>query len=72
MIDPQSICRIAEMLHAIKIFIETANRLTPEDIKGLEQVVAFMERPKEVRIREMTISEIERVLGYPIKIVKET
>lgn len=72
MIDPQSICRIPKMLHAIKIFIETANRLTPEDIKGLEQVVAFMEKPKEASIREMTVSEIEKALGHPIKIVKET
>ncbi|WP_347003125.1 hypothetical protein [Enterocloster clostridioformis] len=34
--DLESEYRVIEMLHAIKIFIEAAKRLTPEDIDALE------------------------------------
>lgn len=63
--------RVIEMLHAIKVFIEAAKRLTPEDIDALEKIADFMKKSKPQEPCEMTISEIEKALGHPIKIIKE-
>lgn len=69
--NPDSVIRITEMLHAIKIFIEAANKLTDEDIRGLEQVAEVMTKSDSRKTEEMTLDELERVLGHPVKIVKE-
>lgn len=69
--SPDSFIRVAEMLHAIKIFIEAANKLTDEDIRGLEQVAEVMTKSDGRKTEEMTLDELERVLGHPVKIVKE-
>lgn len=69
--NPDSVIRITEMLHAIKIFIEAANKLTDEDIRGLEQVAEVMTKSDSRKAEEMTLDELERVLGHPVKIVKE-
>ena len=69
--DLESEYRVIEMLHAIKIFIEAAKRLTPEDIDAFEKIADFMKKSKPQEPCEMTISEIEKALGHPIKIIKE-
>lgn len=69
--DLQSEYRVIEMLHAIKIFINAANNLTEKDIKSLEQIGENMKKTEKVKPKEMTVSEIEKALGYPVKIVKE-
>lgn len=69
--DFQSGYRVIEMLHAIKIFIEAANRLTQEDIDTLEKVADFMKKSKPQEPYEMTISDIEKALGHSVKIIKE-
>lgn len=69
--DFESEYRVIEMLHAIKFFIEAANRLTQEDIDTLGKVADFMKKSKTQEPCEMTISEIEKALGHPIKIIKE-
>lgn len=47
--DLESEYRVIEMLHAIKIFIEAAKRLTPEDIDALEKNCGFYEKVKASR-----------------------
>lgn len=69
--NPDSLIRITEMLHAIKIFIEAANKLTDEDIRHLEQIANVMIKSGSIKTEEMTLDELERVLGHPVKIVKE-
>ena len=49
--DPDSLIRISELIHAIKVFIATANRLKDEDMKHLEKIAEMLEeenggRPK--------------------------
>lgn len=69
--DLESEYRVIEMLHAIKIFINVANRLIPKDIESLKQVADFMNKKKETCPKEMTVLEIEKVLGHPVKIIRE-
>lgn len=72
--DLESEYRVIEMLYAIKIFIEAANQLTAKDIKSLKQMASLMNESgkfKSQEPREMTISDIETALGYPVKIIKE-
>lgn len=42
--DAQSLFRVVEALHAIKILIETSKKLTDEDLKILEQIIGYMKR----------------------------
>ena len=47
--DPDCFIRVTNMLQAIKIFIEVANKLTDRDIKYLEQVVDCMKGGNKYR-----------------------
>lgn len=69
--SPDSFVRVAEMLHAIKIFIEAASKLTDKDIRNLEQIADVMTETRSTKTKEMTLDEIERAMGHPVKIVKE-
>lgn len=42
--DPDSLIRISELIHAIKVFIDAANRLKDEDMDQLDKIVKVMER----------------------------
>ena len=49
--DPDSLIRISELIHAIKVFIAAANRLKDEDMKHLDKIAEILEeenggRPK--------------------------
>ncbi len=49
--DPNTLIRISELIHAIKVFVSAANRLKDEDIKHLKKIAEMLEeenggRPK--------------------------
>lgn len=41
--DPDSLIRISELIHAIKVFITAANRLKDEDMEHLEKIAEMLE-----------------------------
>ncbi|PPK77565.1 hypothetical protein BXY41_116104 [Lacrimispora xylanisolvens] len=45
--DDDSIVRITEFIHALKIFITAAKRLKDEDMRYLKQIVKMMEKKME-------------------------
>ncbi|MDF3000881.1 MAG: hypothetical protein K0Q48_1000 [Bacillota bacterium] len=42
--DADSLIRISEFIHAIKVFIAAANRLKDDDMKHLEKIVEMLEQ----------------------------
>ncbi len=46
--DTDSLIRITEFLHALKIFVAAYNRLTSKDMKYLLKLVDFMEKMEEI------------------------
>lgn len=42
--DPDSLIRISEFIHAIKVLIGAANRLKDEDMKHLDKIVEVLEQ----------------------------
>lgn len=42
--DPDSLIRISEFIHAIKVLIGAANRLNDEDMKHLDKIVEVLEQ----------------------------
>lgn len=45
--DPDSLVRITEFIHALKIFITAGKRLKDEDMRYLKQIVKMMEKEME-------------------------
>lgn len=41
--NPDSLIRISELIHAIKVFIAAANRLKDEDMEHLEKIAEMLE-----------------------------
>lgn len=42
--DPDSLIRISELIHAIKVFIAAANRLEDKDMEHLDKVAELLEK----------------------------
>jgi hypothetical protein len=42
--DPDSLIRVSELVHAIKVFIAAANRLKDEDMEHLDKIADLLER----------------------------
>jgi len=45
--DPDSLIRISELIHALKVFIAAANRLKDEDMEHLEKIAEMLEENGE-------------------------
>lgn len=49
--DPDSLIRISEFIHAIKVLIGAANRLNDEHMKHLDKIVEVLEQANGGAIR---------------------
>ena len=42
--DPDSLIRISELIHAIKVFIAAANRLKDKDMEHLDKIAELLDK----------------------------